>query len=124
VVSLGPVVESEVVRGLAFAYLAIRNLFALVMLLARSDRSKELEILVLRHELTVLRRRTARPRIDPVGAENSVRRLSPELALRGRSESYACREQINLVGASIMSAITGHTRARGYQIAPHLARHH
>jgi putative transposase len=49
----------------SFAYLAIRNLFALVMLLARSDRSKELEILVLRHELTVLRRRTVRPRIDP-----------------------------------------------------------
>ena len=49
----------------SFAYLAIRNLFALVMLLARSDRSKELEILVLCHELTVLRRRTVRPRIDP-----------------------------------------------------------
>jgi len=40
-------------------------LFALVMLLARSDRSKKLEILVLCHELTVLRRRTVRPRIDP-----------------------------------------------------------
>jgi putative transposase len=49
----------------SFAYLAIRNLFALALLLARSDRSKELEILVLRHELTVLRRRTVRPRIDP-----------------------------------------------------------
>ena len=49
----------------SFAYLAIRNLFALVLLLARSDRSKELEILVLRHELRVLRRRTVRPRIDP-----------------------------------------------------------
>jgi putative transposase len=38
----------------------VRNLFALVWLLARSRRSKELEILVLRHELSVLRRR-ARP---------------------------------------------------------------
>ena len=35
----------------SFVYLAVRNLFALVPLLARSARSKELEILVLRHEL-------------------------------------------------------------------------
>jgi putative transposase len=49
----------------SFAYLAVRNVFALVLLLARSDRSKELEILVLRHELTVARRSTVRPRIDP-----------------------------------------------------------
>jgi len=34
----------------SFAYLAARNLFALVPLLARSRRSR-LEILVLRHEL-------------------------------------------------------------------------
>jgi hypothetical protein len=49
----------------SFTYLAVRNLFALVLLLGRSDRSKELEILVLRHELTVLRRRSIRPRIEP-----------------------------------------------------------
>jgi putative transposase len=42
-------------------YLVVRNLFALVWLLARSRRSKEMEILVLRHELLVLRRRAARP---------------------------------------------------------------
>jgi hypothetical protein len=34
----------------SFAYLAVRHLFALVPLLARPRRSKELEILVLRHE--------------------------------------------------------------------------
>ncbi len=39
----------------SFAYLAVRNLFALVWLLARPRRSNELEILVLRHELAVLR---------------------------------------------------------------------
>ncbi len=49
----------------SFAYLAVRNLFALVLLLGRSDRSKELEVLVLRHELTVLRRRSVRSRIEP-----------------------------------------------------------
>jgi hypothetical protein len=47
----------------SFAYLLGRNLFALVVLLGRRRRSKELEILVLRHELAVLRRQTARPRL-------------------------------------------------------------
>ena len=49
----------------SFAYLAVRNLFALVVLLARSRRSRELEILVLRHELAILRRQTPRPRLAP-----------------------------------------------------------
>jgi transposase len=44
-------------------YLVVRNLFALVWLLGRSRRSKELEILLLRHELAVLRRQSARPRL-------------------------------------------------------------
>jgi hypothetical protein len=35
-------------------YLVLRNLLALVWLLARPLRSKELEILLLRHELAVL----------------------------------------------------------------------
>jgi hypothetical protein len=39
----------------SFVYLAVRNLFALIWLLARPRRSKELEILVLRHELAMLR---------------------------------------------------------------------
>jgi transposase InsO family protein len=47
----------------SFAYLAVRNLFALVWLLARPHRSKELEILVLRHELAMLRRQTRQPRL-------------------------------------------------------------
>jgi hypothetical protein len=38
----------------SFVCLAVRKLFALVWLLARPRRSKELEILVLRHELAVL----------------------------------------------------------------------
>ena len=45
----------------SFVYLVVRNLFALVWLLGRPRRSKELEILVLRHELAILRRQAARP---------------------------------------------------------------
>jgi putative transposase len=40
----------------SFVYLVVRNLFALVWLLGRPRRSKELELLVLRHELAILRR--------------------------------------------------------------------
>ena len=47
----------------SFVYLAVRNLFALVWLLGRPRRSKELEILVLRHELAILRRQTARSKL-------------------------------------------------------------
>jgi putative transposase len=50
----------------SFVYLAVRNLFALVPLMARSRRSKELEILLLRHELAILRRRSGRPHLSRV----------------------------------------------------------
>ncbi len=48
----------------SFVYLMARNLFSLVWLLARPRRSKELEILLLRHELAVLRRHVGRPRLS------------------------------------------------------------
>jgi putative transposase len=42
-----------------------RRLFEMVVLRLRSERSKELEILVLRHQLHVLQRQVARPRLRP-----------------------------------------------------------
>jgi putative transposase len=45
----------------SFVYVVACRLFAFVLLLARSDRSKELEILLLRHELSILRRQARRP---------------------------------------------------------------
>ena len=48
----------------SFVYLVVRNLFALVWLLGRPRRSKELEILVLRHELAILRRQAARLQLN------------------------------------------------------------
>jgi putative transposase len=47
----------------SFAYLAVRNLVALVWLLARPRRSNEVEILVLRHELAMLRRQGRQPKL-------------------------------------------------------------
>jgi putative transposase len=46
-------------------YVAVRRLLKLVVLFARSDREKELEILVLRHELSIVRRQVGRPSLEP-----------------------------------------------------------
>jgi putative transposase len=69
----------------SFVYLVVRNLFALVWLLARPRRSKELEILVLRHELAVLRRRAARPTLTRADRAllASLSRLLPRAAWSG-----------------------------------------
>ena len=45
-------------------FLLMVRLFAWVTLLARSGASKDVEILVLRHEVAVLRRQVARPKPD------------------------------------------------------------
>jgi len=49
----------------SFAYLAVRRMIALMVLVLRSSQSKEIEILVLRHELEILRRNQPRPRLEP-----------------------------------------------------------
>jgi len=45
-------------------YLLMIRMFGWVALLARSDTAKDVEILVLRHEITVLRRQVTRPKPD------------------------------------------------------------
>jgi putative transposase len=50
---------------LSAVYVLARRVFELVVLLGRGERSKELEILVLRHELSILRRQVSRPRFAP-----------------------------------------------------------
>jgi hypothetical protein len=54
----------EVSCGLAFVYLALRRVLELVRLSFRPVEAKEIEILVLRHELAVLRRQHPRPRLQ------------------------------------------------------------
>jgi putative transposase len=47
------------------AYLTLCRSIQLLVLLARGDAAKDLEILVLRHQLTVLHRLLPRPRLEP-----------------------------------------------------------
>jgi putative transposase len=47
------------------AYLTLCRFIQLLALLARGDAAKDLEILVLRHQLAVLRRQSTRPKLEP-----------------------------------------------------------
>jgi putative transposase len=47
-----------------FAYLAVLRVFGWLALLARSDRAKDTEILILRHQVAVLRRQVKTPRLS------------------------------------------------------------
>jgi putative transposase len=47
------------------AYLTLCRSIQLLALLARGDTAKDLEILVLRHQLAVLRRQRPRPKLEP-----------------------------------------------------------
>src|SRR5712692_177933 len=57
--------RSLLLEGFRLAYWLLRRLLELLLLLARSEQRKEVEILLLRHELQVLRRQVARPQLRP-----------------------------------------------------------
>jgi putative transposase len=57
--------RSLLLETFRLAYWLSRRLLELLLLLARSEQRKEIEILLLRHELQVLRRQVARPKPRP-----------------------------------------------------------
>src|SRR5437773_4602087 len=58
-------IQRLLAEGFTLAYWLLRRLLELLLLLAGSEQRKEVEILLLRHELQVLRRQVARPQLRP-----------------------------------------------------------
>jgi hypothetical protein len=75
----------------SFAYLALRALLGLLVRSRRGPDIKDTELMVLRHELDVLRRQVERPNsrllIVPVGCANSAGRVYAPHRLSVRSGS-------------------------------------
>jgi len=57
--------RSLLLESFRLAYWLLRRALELLLLLGRSEQRKEVEILLLRHELQVLRRQVARPKLRP-----------------------------------------------------------
>jgi putative transposase len=70
--------------SLRLAYLAVLRVFGWLALLARSDRAKDVEILILRHQVAVLQRQVRTPRLSRADRAvlAALARLLPESQLR------------------------------------------
>src|SRR5689334_22250320 len=108
------------------------RLFGWLALLARSDASKNVEILVLRHEIAVLRRQVARPkpdwadraamaalarlhlRIQRIMTPGTPARLAPA---PGQEEQFQIADYLLVPPRVLMRASAHRTASYGYQVA-------
>jgi hypothetical protein len=80
---------------LRLAYLAVLRVFGWLALFARSGQDKDVEILILRHQIAVLQRQVKTPRLS--WADRAVLRPGPELD-KARREVAEYQRFRDLVG--------------------------
>jgi hypothetical protein len=97
------------------AYLTLCRSIQLLVLLARGDAANDLEILVLRHQLAVLRRQSPRPRLEPADRAllAAVSRVLPAPA--GRASSCSQRRCFAGIGAWLPARGPTHTGSAGHR---------
>ena len=91
----------------SFTYLAVRRSLSLVVLALRRSGSKEIEILVLRHELEILRRNQPRPCLQP--ADRSWLATLSRLLARERWSAFGVGPRPSFAGTVASSPDTGRT---------------
>ena len=90
------------------AYLTLRRSIQLLVLLARGDAAKDLEILLLRHQLCVLRRQTPRPRLEP--ADRALLAAVSRVLPRSRWSCFLVTPRRCCAGTGDWSPTPGPTR--------------
>jgi putative transposase len=82
----------------SFLYLAVRALLGVLLRSRRGLHVKDIELLVLRHELEILRRQVARPKLAAADRALLVAaRGVLKLGRRSRSASFAGRSSLGTV---------------------------
>ncbi len=91
----------------SFTYLAARRVLSLLVLALRRSGSKEIEILVLRHELEILRRNQPRPCLQP--ADRAWLATPDWLVARERWSAYGVRPETPSLAPVASPPDTGRT---------------
>jgi len=97
-----------VLASLRLACLAVLQMFGWLALLARSDRAKDAEILILRHQVAVLQRQVKTPRLS--WADRAVLAALARLMPGGRLRELHPQVAGRPLGAGLDSCLGGQVR--------------
>jgi len=108
--------DLEAIRVLSrLAYLTLCRSIQLLALLARGDAAKDLELLVLRQQLSVLRRQVPRPRLEP--ADGAMLAAVSRVIPRARWSCFLVKPETLLTCSAVSCMSTGELHELVY--APH-----